>query len=242
MCFVFFVVKFLDTHLFRPTPLREIRIFCHKFDSRLSYSMTQQISQTGMLGCRRDLSGEIGSDASANNLMMAELPMMAECPSATGQFEELYALYHDSIYRYLYRLVDKSDLAGDLAHDVFIQLHRQLAGNLQLRNPRAWLYSVATNLGYNHLRREQRLVRLIRDWLPLLDRTTSPEREYVREEQRKLARQVIGRLPVREQILLQLFQDGLSYADIAVATNLNPSSVGKLLARAIAKCARSVKR
>jgi RNA polymerase sigma-70 factor (ECF subfamily) len=177
-----------------------------------------------------------------NNLMMAELPMVAECPSATGQFEELYSLYHEPIYRYLYRLVDRTDLAGDLAHDVFIRLHRQLAGGIQLRNPRAWLYSVATNLGYNHLRREQRLVGLIRDWLPLLDRTVSPEREYVRDEQRALARQVIGRLPAREQILLQLFQDGLSYADIAAASNLNPASVGKLLARAIAKCASSVKR
>jgi RNA polymerase sigma-70 factor (ECF subfamily) len=174
--------------------------------------------------------------------MMAELPMVAECPSATDQFEELYALYHEAIYRYLYRLVDRTDLAGDLTHDVFIQLHRQLQSNVRLRNPRAWLYSVATNLGYNHLRREQRLVKLIRDWLPLLDRTVSPEQEYVRDEQRALARQAVGRLPVREQILLQLFQDGLSYAEIAVAVNLNPASVGKLLARAIEKCARSVER
>jgi len=173
---------------------------------------------------------------------MAELPMVAECPSAADQFEELYALYHDAIYRYLCRLVDRTDLADDLTHDVFIQLHRQLQGNVPLRNSRAWLYSVATNSGYNHMRREQRLSKLIRNWLPLLNRTASPEQEYVRDEQRTLARQAIFRLPVREQILLQLFQDGLSYAEIAVAINLNPASVGKLLARAIEKCARSVKR
>ncbi len=168
--------------------------------------------------------------------------MGAECLSAADQFEELYALYHEAIYRYLYRLVDRTDLAGDLTQDVFIQLHRQLQGNVQLLNPRAWLYHVATNLGYNHLRREQRLVRLIQNWLPLLDRFASPEREYARDEQRALARQAISRLPTREQILLQLFQDGLSYAEIATASDLNPASVGKLLARAIEKCARSVKR
>jgi RNA polymerase sigma factor (sigma-70 family) len=178
----------------------------------------------------------------AKTMMMAELPMVAEYPSAADQFEELYSLYREAIYRYLYRLVDRTDLAGDLTHDVFIQLHHQLQNDIQLRNPRAWLYSVATNLGYNHLRREQRLVRLIRDWVPLLIRTVSPEREYARDEQRALARQAIDRLPVREQILLQLFQDGLSYAEIAVACNLNPASVGKLLARAIEKCARSVTR
>jgi len=168
--------------------------------------------------------------------------MVAECPSAADQFEKLYELYHEAIYRYLYRLVNRTDLAGDLTQDVFIQLHRQLQGNIQLGNPRAWLYRVATNLGYNHLQREQRLVRLIRSWLPLLDRTVSPEQEFVRDEQRALARQAVSRLPVREQILLQLFQDGLSYAEIAAASNLNPASVGKLLARAIEKCARSVKR
>jgi RNA polymerase sigma-70 factor (ECF subfamily) len=168
--------------------------------------------------------------------------MAAECPSATVQFEELYALYHEAIYRYLYRLVDRTDLADDLAHDVFIRLHRQLQRNVQLLNPRAWLYTVATNLGYNHLRREQRWVKLIRDWMPLLDRTLSPEQEYVRDEQRALARKAVGRLPVREQILLQLFQNGLSYAEMAMAANLNPASVGKLLARAIEKCARFVER
>ena len=66
----------------------------------------------------------------ANTLMVAELPMVAECPSATDQFEELYALYHEPIYRYLYRLADRTDLAGDLTHDVFFQLHRQLQGNV----------------------------------------------------------------------------------------------------------------
>lgn len=168
--------------------------------------------------------------------------MGAECLSAADQFEELYELYHEAIYRYLYRLVDRADLGGDLTHDVFILLYRQLQGNVRLQNPRAWLYSVATNLGCNHLRRERRLAKLIRNWLPLMNRAESPEREYARDEQRALARQAIMQLQAREQILLQLFQDGLSYADIAVAINLNPASVGKLLARAIEKCARSVKR
>jgi hypothetical protein len=115
-----------------------------------------------------------------DTLMMAELPMAAEYQPATVQFEELYALYHEAIYRYLYRLVHRTDLA----HDVFIHLHRQLQGNVRLLNPRAWLYSVAANSGYNHLRREQRLVKLIRGWLPLLDRAVSPEQEYARDEQR----------------------------------------------------------
>ena len=168
--------------------------------------------------------------------------MEAECPSAADQFEELYSLYRGTIYRYLYRLVDRTDLADDLTHDAFIRLHRQLQGNVQMRNPRAWLYSVATNLGYNHLRREQRLVKLIRAWLPLLNRSISPEQEYAQDEERVLARQAVARLPVREQILLQMFQDGLSYAEIAAAAHLNPPSVGKLLARSIEKCARSVKR
>jgi RNA polymerase sigma-70 factor, ECF subfamily len=173
---------------------------------------------------------------------MMELPMRAEFPSITDQFEELYSLYHEDIRRYLYRLVDRADLAADLAQDVFIKLHRQLQANVQLQNPWAWLYSVATNGGYNHIRREQRLLKLIRSRLPLMNRSVSPEREYARDEQRILARKAVARLPVREQILLQLFQDGMSYAEIAVAVNLNPASIGKLLARAIEKCARSIKR
>ena len=174
--------------------------------------------------------------------MLREFPMAEECPSASVQFEELYVHYHDSIYRYLYRLVARTDPASDLTQDVFVQLHRHLQGDVQLKNPRAWLYAVASNLGYNHLRREQRLMKLILKWPPLLSRTLSPEQKYARDEQHTLAWKAVSRLPVREQILLQLFQDGLTYAEIAAALNLNPASVGKLLARAIDKCARSVKR
>jgi RNA polymerase sigma-70 factor, ECF subfamily len=174
--------------------------------------------------------------------MLRELPMAEEWPSTSVQFEELYVLYHDSIYHYLYRLVARTDPASDLTQDVFVQLHRHLQGGAQLNNPRAWLYAVATNLGYNHLRREQRLMKLILEWPHLLSKTLSPEQKYARDEQHTLARDAVSRLPIREQILLQLFQDDLTYAEIAAALNLNPASVGKLLTRAIEKCARSVKR
>lgn len=113
-----------------------------------------------------------------STLMLREFPMAEECPSASVQFEELYVHYHDSIYRYLYRLVARTDPASDLTQDVFVQLHRHLQGDVQLKNPRAWLYAVASNLGYNHLRREQRLMKLILKWPPLLSRTLSPEQKY----------------------------------------------------------------
>ncbi len=168
--------------------------------------------------------------------------MADKCPSASVQFEELYVHYHDSIYRYLYRLVARTDPASDLTQDVFVQLHRHLQGDMRLKNPRAWLYAVATNLGYNHLRREQRLMKLILKWPPFLNRTLSPEQKYARDEQYTLALEAVSRLPLREQILLQLFQDGLTFAEIAAALKMNPASVGKLLARAIEKCAHWVRR
>ena len=71
---------------------------------------------------------------------------------------------------YLCRLVGDAARAEELTQETFVKAYRALNRLRADTNHRAWLYRIATNTGYDHLRRR----RLIQ-WLPLLERD-SPSR------------------------------------------------------------------
>ncbi len=62
--------------------------------------------------------------------------------------------------------------------------------------------------------------------------TPNPEQVHAGEEARGLVRQTLARLDSRSAELLLLRSHGLSYGEVAAALDLNPASVGTLLARA----------
>lgn len=98
-----------------------------------------------------------------------------------------------------------------------------------------WLYRVATNLGLNALRSQKRRQHYeeqvgrsdLQD-----DKTINPAEELEHAEQRQQVRQVLATMKPRSAQLLLLRHAGLSYAEVAAAMKIKPSSIGKLLARA----------
>ncbi|MFH1084897.1 MAG: sigma-70 family RNA polymerase sigma factor [Chloroflexota bacterium] len=160
-------------------------------------------------------------------------------------FEALFRRHYARVYAVLYRLV--GDEADDLAQAAFLRLHD--------RPPRddsadcaAWLYRVATRLGYNALRGRRR-------WEGYRDRLgaegaggawepaeADPQQAVERDEAGRTVRAALARLNGRQAGLLVLRYSGLSYAEIAQALGLRAGSVGTLLARAEAAFARSYER
>jgi RNA polymerase sigma-70 factor (ECF subfamily) len=157
----------------------------------------------------------------------------------TASFETLFHRHYDRVYGLLYRLVGSRDEAEDLAQEAFIRLYQhtlrtrpfQRAGQ---QNVSAWLYRVATNLGYDALKTRQR--RWQRDTLLVPDPQGGPgaEQTVARQEEQALVRAALARLPRRQAQLLLLRQMGLSYAECATACDVAPGSVGTLLSRAAA--------
>ncbi|MGH7567471.1 MAG: sigma-70 family RNA polymerase sigma factor, partial [Gemmatimonadales bacterium] len=66
----------------------------------------------------------------------------------------------------------------------------------------------------------------------LADPLPSPDRAAATGETRRRVRAALDRLPERERRLLLLRAEGYSYRDIALALELNQTSVGTLLLRA----------
>ena len=152
-----------------------------------------------------------------------------------GAFEALFQRYYQRIYAVLYRLV--GDEADDLAQEVFLKLYYCPPQRAESELA-AWLYRVATNLGYNALRARKRWESRRdalgteahgADWQA---EAPSPEAWVERQEEQRHVRRALARLKKREAIILVLRYSDLSYRQIADVLGVAPGSVGTLLARA----------
>lgn len=74
-------------------------------------------------------------------------------------FQTLFAEFKNQLKSYLYRLLTDRDDAEDLTHDTFVKAFDKIStfkGNGSLKT---WVFTIATNLAYDHLKKYKR-------WLP----------------------------------------------------------------------------
>lgn len=149
-----------------------------------------------------------------------------------SRFDDLFQEHWSRICRVIYRLVGDWDEAEDLAIDTFWRWYQNPPARQD--NPGGWLYRVATNLGLNALRaRKRRQYYEAQAGVQDLERSvadTAAAAAHALEQQR--VRAALSRLKPRSAQLLILRHSGQSYAEIAAAIGVAPSSVGTLLARA----------
>ncbi len=141
---------------------------------------------------------------------------------ARGDFDRIYRAERLTVHRHLVFITGDRALADDLTQETFGKLYERPFAD-PLRNPRAWLLTVASNLAYNHLRGETRR----RDRETRVDAAHPADVDDVLDVRRALAA-----LDPRDGVVLLLRHSGFSYAEIAEAVGLAPASVGTVLARA----------
>ncbi|MFN2115831.1 MAG: RNA polymerase sigma factor, partial [Anaerolineae bacterium] len=136
----------------------------------------------------------------------------------------------------LHRVVGSRDEAEDLVQETFARLHDRPPTSLDELSVRVWLYRVATNLAYNHLRARARRQRRDREaaarGTAVGDAPPGPEASAVSGAEIELVRRALAGLPDRQSKLLLLRHAGLSYAEVAAAVGVAAGSVGTLLSRA----------
>lgn len=156
-------------------------------------------------------------------------------PRSETEFEVQFLAHYDGVYRLLYRIVGTREEAEDLAQETFVRLHDRPPDTGGGASLRAWLYRVATNLAYNHVRgrsrREHRDGRAASRGVAAGDAPRDPEASVVSRSDVDEVRRVLSTLPDRQSKLLLLRHAGLSYVELAEATGVAKGSVGTLLAR-----------
>jgi RNA polymerase sigma-70 factor (ECF subfamily) len=159
-------------------------------------------------------------------------------------YRELFTKFAPRVLQYARRLVGSEARAEEVTQDVFIQVFR-----FRLRyRPEArfatWLYTIATNLCLNELRRPEQRLRVDlwerRDGEPDREGPQLPDPRAIDPEagvaSRELARALeaaIGELPPKQRAALLLSRmDGLAYRDVGETLGISEGAVKALLFRA----------
>ncbi len=155
-------------------------------------------------------------------------------------FQSLYDAFSQAIYRFAFRSLGDLEEAADVTQESFMKLYQAVDDGGTISNPRSWIYTVAANICRDLLRRKRRDRKKMAGCAPSLgfsENETGPE---VRREVDTL-RRALASLDERDQLLLMLYADGLSYKELSRATGIRTTSVGKTLHRAINKAAQAIR-
>jgi RNA polymerase sigma-70 factor (ECF subfamily) len=152
-------------------------------------------------------------------------------PSGAGaHVASLYEDYQRPMLAYLTRLVSDRETAEDLCQETFIKALRGWDARDPQASVTAWLYRIATNTAYDHLRRRRRI-----RFTPLNDTDNpnveeSPEGRVGEQEPVRLA---LAQLPPMYRLPLVLHScDGHSTQEIAEVLGCSNSAVKTRLFRA----------
>jgi RNA polymerase sigma factor (sigma-70 family) len=156
----------------------------------------------------------------------------------------LYRDHHGWLQSWLHRKLGNAFDAADLAHDTFLRIlsARDKRGaldlDLDLREPRAYLTTVAGRLVLNHYRR----LSLERAYLEALaalpaSQVPSPEDQAVILETLHEIDAMLDRLSAKTRTTFLLAQlEGLTYAEIAERLQVNIRTVKRYMAAAYEEC------
>jgi RNA polymerase sigma factor (sigma-70 family) len=128
------------------------------------------------------------------------------------------------------RVLGSRDEAEDVAQEVFLAFGRSA---VPAQDAPAWLCVAAAHTALNLLRSGRR--RATREQAaagPDPDPVADVADAVVVLEERRRVRAALARLPHKQAVALVLRHSGLSYADVAAALDLSPSSVGTTVRRA----------
>ena len=154
------------------------------------------------------------------------------------QFRPLMERHQQSIFGYLYRLLNRDrDTAQDLTQTVFLKAYQSLASFDRSRPFPPWLYRIAHNEAANHLRSLSRRGETgIEDtaWGELAaPANSSPEAIQSKEDDRRMVTRALGKIkPKYREALMLYYYEEKSYEEIAEILNKNISTVGTLIRRA----------
>ena len=140
----------------------------------------------------------------------------------------------------LHRLPNLADV-GDLAQEVYLRLLR-VDRRESIRNPEAYLFTVAGHVVHQHLLREANAPLATADIEELLDldngasESSAPSRADAEQRLERMDER-LARLPPRARAAFVLhLRDGYTLEEIAVQFGVSRSMVKKYLAKAVLDC------
>lgn len=153
----------------------------------------------------------------------------------------VYDRYFPEVFRFIKYRINDELLAEDIASDVFVRLLEALsAGRGPDKNLRAWLYSTASHIVVDHLRKKYRHPD---EELPesLHEDTPGLHEDLEKQERGQQLRQAMNALTEEQQnVITMRFNNGFSLEETAAIMKKNINSIKQLQYRALAALNRAM--
>jgi RNA polymerase sigma factor (sigma-70 family) len=160
--------------------------------------------------------------------------------------ERLFAEHGGALQAFLFRRVHKHPDAAELAQEVYVRMLR-VPDMESVRNPEAYLYTVASNLAKEHARHQRRDGDVVDVDDPLVQEQLAELPSYAgqldAQERIKRLREVLHQLSPKCQAAVVLqYWHRLSYDEIGQRLGVSTNMVKKYLSQALVHCRRRMAR
>ena len=146
------------------------------------------------------------------------------------RLDALFRAHYGRLARVVGRIVHDQAAAEEIAVDVFVKWRGHPAAHGD--GAEGWLYRTAVRAALDRWRRARRWSRVADVLAHVGIAPRTPEELHADDVERRQVRTVLAALRQRQATILLLWAEDLSYAEIAAAVAIQPSSVGSLLRRA----------
>lgn len=150
--------------------------------------------------------------------------------------EQAFDVHHKAVYRFVYRLLGRADLAEDVTQDCFVSMLRDpQRWNAARGDMKTYLFSIARNLAFKRYRDDHTEMQVEEDWaISVADQRPDQEISAV-------VAQAVGQLPDLQREALILFEyEGFQLAEIAQIVKADVGVVKSRLHRARERLRRSL--
>jgi RNA polymerase sigma-70 factor, ECF subfamily len=168
----------------------------------------------------------------ANVLTHVNAPSEVAAVDTSTKQPDLEILFRDQyerIAKVIAAVVRHHARAEEIAVEVFLKWWRSPEAHGE--NAQGWLYRTAVRMALDELRRQSRRARY-EQLLTFGRKPVTPEDVRAANEEQQRVRAVLNAMTPRQAELLILRSQGLTYAELAAALDLNATSVGTLVSRA----------
>jgi RNA polymerase sigma-70 factor (ECF subfamily) len=150
------------------------------------------------------------------------------------EFDTLVDKHSREIFAYLWRIMHDTQDAEDALQETFLRAFRGFPRLHNNTNLRAWLYKIATNVAYTHLKRRSRRASHITDLTEFTPIAAPDKREE--HDLLEAVLQAVERLPHKQQAALMLRNyQGFNYEEIGTILECSPESARANVYQALKK-------
>lgn len=150
-------------------------------------------------------------------------------------FADLFNLYYANLYRFVRYFLAESD-AEDVVSEVFVALWNNRAKLLLINNFNSYVYTMARNEAYAHLRLQNKIQNVSLDDMPvsLSICEESAEGRIIEEEMIEVYNKAVAQLPERcKLIFLMVREEKLKYKEIADILQITTGTIEQQMNQAI---------